>query len=709
MQEARVDTVLGDFDDVSFEHRGQTTRFFRRGDAFLVRAQGPDGAFGEFEVEYTFGVDPLQQYLVRLPQGRLQALTVAWDARPVSEGGQRWFSLHPDEDIPVGDVLHWTGPASRWNTQCAHCHSTNVRKGYDAEDGRYETTWSDLDVACEACHGPGAGHVAWAEAGADAQRANELVRDLSSAPAQWVMDDARGIARREPPRTSHAEVETCAPCHSRRSLLSEDVFGGAYLDAHRPALLEEGLYFSDGQIRDEVYVYGSFLQSRMFAQGVSCGDCHDPHSLALRGSTETVCAQCHAPARFASEAHHHHTPGTPAARCVSCHMPSRTYMEVDARRDHSFRVPRPALSERLGAPDACTACHAERSAGWAAEAVREWRGEGASTPRHYGAVLAAGRDGVSGSDRLLAALVGADDVPAIVRATALMDLAALGGPALPPAIGEASRDPDALLRIASASAADGLPPAERIGPLRPLLTDPLRAVRIEAARALAEVPASEWSREDRLTLERALDEYRAVQRLDADQPQSQVNLALLHLARGEIEQAEAAYRRALAVGDYFVPAYVNLADLHRAQGRDAQAEPLLRRAVALAPESAEAHQALGLLLVRLRRPDEALEVLETSARLAPDRSRFAYVYGVALSSVGREDDALTVWANALRRHPHDAQLLVALVTTHRDAGHFGRALGYARVLDALRPGDQALQGLLAQLEQACAAAGDCPQ
>lgn len=709
MQEAIAGVVLGDFDDVTFEHRGETTRFFRRGDGHFVETRGPDGALAEYEIEYAFGVEPLQQYLVGLPEGRLQALTVAWDARPSGEGGQRWFSLHPDEDIPPGDVLHWSGAGNRWNTMCAHCHSTNLRKGYDLESDRYDTTWSDIDVACEACHGPGADHLAWVEAGADAGEPSGLVRDLSPSTARWVMDDARGIARRDPPRVSHTEIETCAPCHSRRSLLSEDGFDGGFLDAHRPALLDDGLYFADGQIHDEVYVYGSFLQSRMFAQGVSCGDCHEPHSLALRGTTESVCAQCHDPARFATEAHHHHAPETPAARCVSCHMPSRTYMEIDDRRDHSFRIPRPDLSERLGAPDACDTCHADRGSRWAAEAVRTWRGDGAPPPRHFGEALAAGRDGVSGADRLLRALVADEEAPAIARATALMELAALGGPTVRTAIEESGRDAEGLLRMATARAAESRPPPERIAFLRPLLKDPSRAVRIEAARALAEVPISQWSPEDRRALERALDEYRAVQRLDADQPQAHVNLGLLHLARGEAEQAEAAYRRALTVGDYFVPAYVNLADLHRAQGRDDEAEPLLRRAVELAPESAMAQQALGLLLVRLRRPDEALTALGTSARLAPEQSRFAYVYGVALTSVGRTDEALAVWSGALRRHPHDAQLLVALVTTHRDAGNFGRALRHGRTLDSLQPGDEALGRLLAELEQACAAAGDCPE
>ena len=709
MEEASPSSVLGDFSDVEFSEGGRSTRFFRRGDAFFAQTEGPDGVRADYPIRYTFGVEPLQQYLIELPGGRFQALTIAWDTRSAEQGGQRWFSLHPDEHTPPGDVLHWTGPANRWNSMCAACHSTNLRKNFDLERAEYTTTWSELDVACEACHGPGSRHVAWAEVGGEPAGANGLVRPLvRDANAHWVMDDTRGIARREPARTSHIEIETCAPCHSRRAALSEDVFEGDFLDAHMPATLEDGLYFPDGQIRDEVYVYGSFLQSRMYANGVTCTDCHEPHSLALRGDSESVCAQCHAPERFASRAHHHHEPGGEGARCVSCHMPSRTYMEIDGRRDHSFRVPRPDLSGPLGTPNACSVCHVDEGAGWAAAAVREWRGDDAVLTRHFGELIAAGRDGVAGSDQGLVGLVRDPQQPAIVRATALSVLAETGSPLLPGAIEVASRDPEPLLRLASARAAEALAPDQRPAALRELLNDPLRAVRIESARALAPVSDASWDRDDRRALGRALDEYTAVQRLAGDLPQGHVNLALLHLARGEVEQAELAYRQALAVGDYFVPAYVNLADLYRATGRDEEAEPLLRQALQLTPDSAEVHQALGLLLVRRGRMDEALVALAASARLAPAHAHFAYVHGVALQSAGLTPQALEVWNGALRRHPHDAELLSALLTTHRDAGNLEQALFYARALETARPEDPSVASMRGQLEAACRATGACP-
>jgi hypothetical protein len=282
MQPATAETVLGDFGDARFVEPGGAFTFSRDGNRFRVRAEGPDGRARDYEIKYTFGVTPLQQYLVELVGGRLQALTVAWDSRPREAGGQQWFSLYPGERLRPGDPLHWTGYEQTWNYQCAECHSTGVRKQYDAASGRYATAWAEVDVACEACHGPGSRHVEWAE-----RRASWWTRDRDPRKGlvvmlrdrgDWRLDPASGNARRVAPRTADTEIEVCAVCHSRRSLIAEGAPGGRRLmDTHVPALLEPGLYHADGQQQGEVYIYGSFLQSRMYRAGVTCSDCHDPH------------------------------------------------------------------------------------------------------------------------------------------------------------------------------------------------------------------------------------------------------------------------------------------------------------------------------------------------------------------------------------------------------------------------------------------------
>jgi predicted CXXCH cytochrome family protein len=350
MQPADGKTVLGNFNTATFTKDGVTSTFFTRDGRYFVRTDGPDGALHEYRIAYTFGVEPLQQYLIEFPRGRYQALSIAWDSRPAAAGGQRWFHLYPGEKIHHGDVLHWTGLLQNWNYMCADCHSTNLQKNYRLAEDRFDTTWTDVNVSCEACHGPGSRHVAWAQPGARDRSIGDplrgLVVSLQDTPGnRWALAPGETIARRTQPLGSSAQVEACGRCHARRApVWGEAVPGQPLEQAYRVSLLESPRYHADGQIRDEVYEYGSFLQSKMYRAGVTCSNCHDPHSARLRHEGNAVCAQCHLPAKYDGPQHSFHKPGTEAARCVSCHMPQRYYMVVDGRRDHSFRVPRPDLS-----------------------------------------------------------------------------------------------------------------------------------------------------------------------------------------------------------------------------------------------------------------------------------------------------------------------------------------------------------------------------
>ena len=704
MQAASDDSVLGDFDGARFVHHGVATRFERRDGRFFVETEGPDGAPARYEVAWTFGVDPLQQLLIRFPQGRVQALDVAWDARPAEAGGQRWYALHA-ERVPPGDVLHWTGLAGRWNAQCADCHSTGVRRGYDPARDAYDTTWAELDVACEACHGAGSAHVAWAETrgtpgAAHAYTAEDRGLAVRFPPARreaWVFAPGAPIARREPPRTDRTELETCAACHALRSRLREDAGPGApFLDGFRPALLEADLYEADGQIRGEVYEYGSFVQSRMHAAGVTCSDCHDPHALALRAEGNALCGQCHRADVFDTPEHHRHAAGSAGARCVACHMPARTYMGVDVRHDHSFRVPRPDLSVSLGTPNACSDCHADRPAAWAAAAVARWFPDGRRGSPHYGEAIAAGRRGAPGADRALAALAADPEAPAIARATALSLLERPDAAA----VARAAADPEPLLRLGAVEAAARLAPAQRLAAVGPLLRDPRLAVRSEAARVLLDVPAPLWRPADRTALADGLAEYRAIQQAQADLPQSHVNLALLETALGDLAAARHHYETALRLAPWFVPAAVNLADLERAAGDEAAAEAGLRRALALAPESADLHHALGLALVRAGRRDDALAELATAATLAPQSARYAYVHALALDAAGRADEALARLEDAHRLRPGDRDVLAALATLSLRAGRRAQAGRWARTWLEAFPDDEEARGLLASLTAA---------
>ncbi len=411
MQVASETTVLGDFADRRFAHGRVSTTFFRRDGRFMVRTDGPDGKLDDFEIKYTFGVRPLQQYLVELPGGRLQALSIAWDARPREAGGQRWFHLYPNETIDFRDELHWTRRQQNWNYMCADCHSTNVRKNYDAAAARYATTWSEINVACEACHGPGSRHVAWAGATRAGRTYDEhdrkgltvVLRERRG--AQWAIDAASGTAKRSVPRTTAVELDVCAQCHARRSQISSDYSPGRpFLDHYRPALLSAPLYWSDGQQRDEVYSWGSFLESRMHAAGVTCSDCHEPHGQKLRAPGNQVCAQCHAPAKYDAATHHFHRAGGRGAECAGCHMPSTRYMIVDPRHDHGLTVPRPDRSVAFGVPNACTRCHTDRKPDWAAAQVRTWYGRDPAGYQRFAEAFHAAETGAGVAAQQLAAI-----------------------------------------------------------------------------------------------------------------------------------------------------------------------------------------------------------------------------------------------------------------------------------------------------------------
>ncbi|MFQ5973876.1 MAG: tetratricopeptide repeat protein [Alphaproteobacteria bacterium] len=696
MQNASKDTVLGDFDDASATHFGITSRFTNRDGRFFVETEGPTGGIEEYEVAFVFGVDPVQQYLIPFPGGRFQALRVAWDSRPGEEGGQRWIHLDEGDRVPPGDPLHWTGRDYTWNYMCADCHSTNVVRAYDLGTDTYETTYSEIDVSCEACHGPGSRHVGWAHGGSSAGDDKGFAVRFD-APREWVMDPETGIAALAGTRPSDTEIQVCARCHSRRATLADGHEPGQpLLDAYRLSLLRGDLYHADGQILDEVFVHGSFLQSRMHAAGVRCTDCHDPHSLALRAPGNAVCARCHLPARFDTPDHHFHPAGTAGAECVSCHMPARNYLVVDARRDHSFRVPRPHLSVRLGTPNACTRCHTDESDDWAASAVERWY-DAAPKP-HYATAIHAGRNGLPGAESALLGVAGDDRAPGIVRGTALALMQSYLGPRNLRTVANASNDPDPLVRLGALAALGAAPPEARAGLVAQLLRDPVRAVRVEAARVMAPVPVQRLSPDVRASLNEASEEFMAAQMASAERPSAHLNLGNFHGERGQLLEAEAAYRTALRIEPRFTPAMLNFADLLRAQGRDNEGERILREAASVDPENGDVQHALGLLLVRQRRLSEALEPLAQATELEPENARYAYVHGVALDNFGDRDGAITALAAAHERHPGNRNILEALVDFASEAGQLEAARIYAERLVELDPRDRRARELLRAVE-----------
>lgn len=692
MQPADADSVLGDFDGARFEYAGITSVFSRRGGRYFVRTDGPDGKLADFEIRYTFGHHPLQQYLIELPGGRLQAFGIAWDSRPKAVGGQRWFHLYPDRQLGAGDPLHWTGQNQNWNFMCAECHSTGLVKNYDAASNTYATRWAEIDVSCEACHGPGQAHVRWANQPPAAQVAAPdkalAVTFDERRGVHWQAQPETGNSLRSRPRTTRIEIDACGRCHGRASrLVGGAAHGGSLLDTHRPALLDPDQYWPDGQMRGEVFNWGPFLQSRMQGAGVTCSDCHEPHALQLRAAGNALCAQCHLSQHYEQAAHTHHAAGSAGSRCVACHLPTTTFMQVDVRHDHGFRVPRPDLSQRLGTPNACNACHDEHDAAWAAEQIVRWFPDSRHRQDSFADVLQAAREGHAGAAGKLVRLAADDGEPAIVRATALREMATSPNAAAIRQAEASLKDADPLVRMAAVEVLGQTEPRQRAALLGDALADPVQGIRMDAAAALAGPAEAALDPRQTTDFQHALAEYTAALELNADRADAVVSHGELVLHRGDPAAAARQFRRALELDPEHVPARLGLAAAERARGDEAAAAAALERGVERMPQSAELQHALGLAWVRAGRRDDAIARLARAAELAPDVPRYAYVLGVALHDQGKRERACEVLEHAVQRHANDRELLNVLALYEFEAGRRDRARELAKRLVELDPDD----------------------
>jgi|WetSurMetagenome_2_1015567.scaffolds.fasta_scaffold01796_3 tetratricopeptide (TPR) repeat protein len=620
----RPDTVLGNFADATFDDAGQVSRFTARGGKYFVTTEGPDGKPHEYEVAYAFGWFPLQQYLIAFPGGRLQCLTVAWDVPK-----KRWFSLYPGQNIATTDWLHWTRSAANWNTMCSECHSTAVRKRYDVATDTFQTTWSEIAVGCESCHGPGSLHDVWAKKPAMARPA------LANA----------GFPVKTKDMSQREVVDLCMPCHARRSELKDlGVLGGEPLDSMLPVTLAEGLYYPDGQIQDEDYEYHSFLQSKMYEKGVKCSDCHDVHAAKRYKEGNELCLKCHRADTYDQPSHHFHkkvVEGKPSAGalCVSCHMPGRNYMVVHFRRDHSLRVPRPDLSAQLGTPNACTqsGCHDDKPLAWSVTAFNKWYGE--KRKPHWGAVIAAARAHKPEARAELLHLASDPLRPAIVRATALDLMWAYPGADTDAIYQKALMDGDALIRRTAVSHTDLQDSKAFVKRLAPMLKDPVLAVRTEAAFRLSEVPPNLLTESQAKDLKAAAEELQQTLAFAADMPSGRYNLGIQAQNRGEAGEAEKQYRKALEFDDQFYLARVNLALLLNQQGRNAEAEALLTGALKTHPRDPSIAFNLGLLLAEEGKDKEAQAALRIALEADPTLAPAAYNLAVL---VGKEKPAEAV-------------------------------------------------------------------
>lgn len=693
MDYATPESVLADFNDQRLAHFDATWRMFRRDEEFFVETENRSGELATYPIRYTIGVRPLQQYLVEFDDGRVQVLPVAWDT-----DARRWFHLYPDEPITPDDVLHWTRWPQTWNHMCGECHTTGYEKHFDLERDTYHTSYTEIDVSCEACHGPGSLHVELA-------RAPSLFWDRRHGYALAPLKSA----------DSRVELETCARCHAHRGVVREGFQpGDRFDDYYALALLDGSVYRPDGQIHPEIeaYEYGSFLQSRMYREGVRCTDCHEPHSATLRAEGNALCNRCHVEAKYDAPSHHHHQPGTAAAQCVSCHMPTTTYMVVDPRHDHSLRVPRPDISALLGTPNACDRCHDQphESAEWAAARLVEWYGPRRPDDPRFDLACAAARQGDRAVEPELVAWLRRRTASPLVRASAAALLAQYDGATSGDALIAALGDSQSLVRAAAVRAL-GLRPEvldastaahqrANVG-LLARLDDPVALVRGESVRVLAAMPAPRLSAAQQATFDAALDEYIQSQLATADTPAAHLNLGGLLANLGDVRRAEWHYWLAAERFGELDEPFRHLAMLYAQQGRFADAEEALRRVLARTPDSAEDQFRLGLLLAEQPgRLDDALAALATAARLAPEEHRIRYNLGLALQHAGRAAEARRELLAAHEAAPSQPDYVRALAVFYAQRRDWQRAESFAARLVELSPNDPLAGDLAAEIARA---------
>ena len=622
--------VAGDFDGASYQSGDLVARFERQDDRYLIKVRQGNMPEASYSVAYTFGVFPLQQYLIEIEGGRLQAFNIAWDARSTKDGGQRWFELGQESAEHPGDPFHWTGIYQNWNSQCADCHSTGLTRNYNPDSDSYNTTSNFLSVGCAACHRNAEAHAQGQMSGESLGAGVEL-----AAMGSWLPGKNGRPPRHQGERSSPEQVPTCGKCHSLRTRLS-DASARRVHDDFRLSLLDVPLYFPDGQIREEVFVLGSFEQSRMFQEGVVCSNCHDPHSNQLVADGNAVCTQCHAATDFETVSHHQHPPDSIGAQCVNCHMPERTFMKVDKRRDHSFMVPRPGIAKKSGSPDVCLGCHSDKTSDWSEAAVKKWApgiGKRASWFHQQQGNLTETADFIRNNKE-----------PAIRRATLLSRHGELLAQYFPGVIREQMMQDNPLLRaVAAETAREG--GVELITSVPDLLDDDALSVRLAAIETLILSGANKDLPDD------VLFEYEEYLNLQSDLPAGRAARARYFLVKSQVDKAEEDLRKALEKDPGYAPAALLLTSILRSEGRTREAVDVIDHVLRSAPDNAGLIHVRGLIRIGSGDSGKALDDLKRAAELAPEEWLYGYRYAVALYRLGNIREARTVTRQLMKRFP----------------------------------------------------------
>lgn len=673
MDVATRETILADFKGEVFKSQGVTSSFFKRNGEFFANTEGPDGKNHDYKIEYVFGITPLQQYIVKFPNGHYQCLRQAWDTKK-----NKWFDLYPDFKVVHSEWLHWSRGGLNWNNMCADCHSTNVRKQYKQEDHSYDTKFALINVSCEACHGPGKEHVA------DVNEQGENYRD--SGTMQMTLE------------TSPKElVDQCARCHMRREMLTDRFnFEGTMLDHYYPQLLTEPTYYADGQILDEDYVYGSFVQSKMYHNNVTCTNCHDAHTLERKFEGNKLCAQCHEPKKYNTEEHSFHKLGTEGALCINCHMPGRFYMGNDFRRDHSFRIPRPDLSVKHGTPNACVGCHKDKTDQWAADVLVKLKG--APKENHFSDLLVPGLKAAPNAHTKLLQLAKDTSYPEIARASAIVELPNYRDHAnVRKQLLAFLNDESPLVRASTADALNEISDPANVSYLLPLLKDEKRAVRIKAFSALAIMDESKITNKYKAAFEIVKKEYFTYLDGISDFVGGRISRANYILKKGDLQGAIKGYESALEIDNINNIVRTNLANLYYQNDEFEKAEAAFRTIIKQEPEYGATYYSYGLLLAELKRTEDAIEQLELATIYMSDNPRAYYNLSLLYDSIQNKKKSEATIIRGLKALPQNESLLYLLAYHYASNNQKEKAKNIALQLVKLYPNNSQYFTFLQQL------------
>jgi len=675
MGQANDSTVLGDFNNTTFTADGVTNRFFKKDGKFYINTQGEDGRNHDYQVLYTFGYFPLQQYLIAFPGGRLQSTRVSWDSRE-----KKWFHQYARQNIHHKDWLHWTGNSQNGNTMCISCHTTNLQKNYDFALDSYNTTWNEINVSCESCHGPGSKHLSF-------------IQSTSYKNGDSLLNSGFLYAHSTNPQL---QLNTCAPCHARKADLSKElIHSNEIMDDMIPQVISDEFYFADGQIREEDYEYGSFVQSKMFHNNVRCSSCHNPHSGKLVLTGNNLCMSCHEP-KYNTKEHHFHVINTEGAQCINCHMPVKTFMGNDHRRDHSFRIPRPDQSIVFQTPNSCTNCHKNQTNTWAANAIKKWYGP--TRAYHFSDDLLPGSQLTDKSEKHLVKLLGDTLQPEIARATAVYYLAAIQTQKSGDALVRALQDKKALVRYHAVRALQNFPPQIWVQAAHPNLKDKVRAVRIATADLYHNLPPEAIPAEARSAYAAADVENKKYLQYQADFSVGNVMLADYEMKEADHVNAIVHYLRGLKKDSLMNYARLNLSAAYNSVGKNEDALKALKDAATIDPQNDRIFYNLGLLYYEMKNVTQAAQSFQQAVRLGSMNTSLYYNYGLLLQQQGKLKEAEQTLLKGYAMNPQAINVNYALAFLYANQNNLTKARVHAGVLRKLDSGNPEYQALFRRLQ-----------